>query len=164
MMRPPRFIRHSSWKLCGVVKSRVESSADGDTVMVHMGARIAMHWKELNHTASPKPSLRTSKMSTEGWWMVHTTVRPVSTVLRTARIMIAADRASRPVCHSDSRLCRPVDKFQMPSGSSPNHASSPEVGSSMKTMEGLATSSTAMVSRLRCSTDRPLRPVHGPQD
>ncbi len=29
----------------------------------------------------------------------------------------------------------------------------------MKTMEGLATSSTAMVSRLRCSTDRPLRPA-----
>ncbi len=29
----------------------------------------------------------------------------------------------------------------------------------MKTMEGLATSSTAMVSRLRCSTLRPLRPV-----
>ena len=28
----------------------------------------------------------------------------------------------------------------------------------MKTMEGLATSSTAMVSRLRCSTLSPLRP------
>ena len=27
---------------------------------------------------------RTSKMSMEGWWMVHTTVRPVLTVLRTA--------------------------------------------------------------------------------
>ena len=40
-------------------------------------------------------------------------------------------------------------------------ACAPEVGSSMKTMEGLATSSTAMVSRLRCSTDRPLRPAHG---
>ena len=34
----------------------------------------------------------------------------------------------------------------------------PEVGSSMKTMEGLATSSTAMVSLLRCSTDSPLWP------
>ena len=41
----------------------------------------------------------TSKMSMEGWWMVHTTVRPVSTVLRTARITIAAARASRPVRH-----------------------------------------------------------------
>ena len=27
----------------------------------------------------------TSKMSMEGWWMVHTTVRPVFTVLRTAQ-------------------------------------------------------------------------------
>lgn len=35
----------------------------------------------------------------------------------------------------------------------------PEVGSSMKTMEGLATSSTAMVNRLRCSTLRPLCPA-----
>ena len=34
----------------------------------------------------------------------------------------------------------------------------PEVGSSMKTMEGLATSSTAIVSLLRCSTDKPVRP------
>lgn len=31
-----------------------------------------------------------------GWWMVHTTVRPVSTVFRTARITIAAARASNP--------------------------------------------------------------------
>ena len=35
----------------------------------------------------------------------------------------------------------------------------PEVGSSMKTMEGLATSSTAIVRRLRCSTLRPYIPV-----
>lgn len=34
----------------------------------------------------------------------------------------------------------------------------PEVGSSIKTAEGLATSSTAMVRRLRCSTLRPLVP------
>ena len=34
----------------------------------------------------------------------------------------------------------------------------PEVGSSMKTMEGLATSSTAIVRRLRCSTLRPYMP------
>ena len=40
---------------------------------------------------------RTSKMSMDGWWMVHTTVRPVSTVLRTVRMTMAAARASRPV-------------------------------------------------------------------
>ena len=34
----------------------------------------------------------------------------------------------------------------------------PEVGSSMKTMEGLETSSTATVRRRRCSTDSPLKP------
>ena len=73
---------------------------------------------------------RTSKMSMDGWWMVHTTVRPVSTVLRTARMTMAAARASRPL-----------------------------VGSSMNTIEGLATSSTAMVSRLRCSTLSPFWPV-----
>ena len=39
-------------------------------------------------------------MSMEGWWMVHTTVRPVLTVLRTVRITIAAARASRPTAHS----------------------------------------------------------------
>lgn len=38
----------------------------------------------------------TSKMSMEGWWMVHTTVRPVSTVFLTVRITMAAARASRP--------------------------------------------------------------------
>ncbi|KAK3005014.1 hypothetical protein RJ639_016131 [Escallonia herrerae] len=37
-------------------------------------------------------------------------------------------------------------------------ASKPVVGASMKIMEGLATSSTAIVSRLRCSVDRP-KPV-----
>ncbi|KAH0450072.1 hypothetical protein IEQ34_020764 [Dendrobium chrysotoxum] len=37
-------------------------------------------------------------------------------------------------------------------------ASSPEVGSSMNIIEGLATSSTAIVSRLRCSVDNPLTP------
>lgn len=36
--------------------------------------------------------------------------------------------------------------------------STPEVGSSMKTMEGFATSSTAMVNRFRCSTDKPSTP------
>ena len=38
----------------------------------------------------------TSKMSMAGWWMVHAIVRPVSTMLRTTRITIAAARASRP--------------------------------------------------------------------
>ncbi len=38
------------------------------------------------------------------------------------------------------------------------HRDRPEVGSSMKTMEGLDTSSTAMVRRFLCSTDRPLTP------
>ncbi len=33
-----------------------------------------------------------------------------------------------------------------------------KVGRTMKMMDGLATSSTAMVRRLRCSTERPLRP------
>ncbi|KFM28431.1 Coatomer subunit beta-1 [Auxenochlorella protothecoides] len=37
-------------------------------------------------------------------------------------------------------------------------ASRPDVGSSMKTTEGLATSSTARVRRLRCSTDSPDTP------
>lgn len=35
--------------------------------------------------------------------------------------------------------------------------SSPDVGSSRKRMRGLVTSSTAMVTRLRASVDRPLR-------
>jgi hypothetical protein len=46
----------------------------------------------------------------DGWWMVTTTVRPLSPTLRTARITMAAARASRPL-----------------------------VGSSMKMAEGLAT-------------------------
>lgn len=61
--------------------------------------------------------------------MVQTTVLPVSTTFLTALITIAAALASKP-----------------------------EVGSSMNMMEGLATSSTAIVSRLRCSVDKPLAP------
>ncbi|KAJ7568417.1 hypothetical protein O6H91_01G032100 [Diphasiastrum complanatum] len=61
--------------------------------------------------------------------MVQTTVLPVSTVFLTVLITIAAARASRP-----------------------------EVGSSMKMMEGLATSSTAIVNRLRCSVESPVTP------
>ncbi|KAK4590503.1 hypothetical protein RGQ29_020880 [Quercus rubra] len=37
-------------------------------------------------------------------------------------------------------------------------ASNPEVGSSMKSMEGLATNSTAIVSLLHCSVERPFTP------
>uniref|UniRef100_A0A7C9D2K3 Uncharacterized protein n=1 Tax=Opuntia streptacantha TaxID=393608 RepID=A0A7C9D2K3_OPUST len=37
-------------------------------------------------------------------------------------------------------------------------ASSPEVGSSMKMIDGLATSSTAIVSLFRCSVERPFTP------
>ncbi|KAF4372423.1 hypothetical protein F8388_027096 [Cannabis sativa] len=37
-------------------------------------------------------------------------------------------------------------------------ASNPEVGSSMNTIEGFATSSTAMVNLFRCSVERPLTP------
>ncbi|KAK2976353.1 hypothetical protein RJ640_014184 [Escallonia rubra] len=58
-----------------------------------------------------------------------TTVRPVSTVFLTVRITIAAALAS-----------------------------SPDVGSSMKMIEGLATNSTAIVSLFLCSVDRPSTP------
>ncbi|MFS7906156.1 hypothetical protein Hanom_Chr01g00055971 [Helianthus anomalus] len=61
--------------------------------------------------------------------MVQTTVLPVSTVFLTALMTIAAALAS-----------------------------SPEVGSSMKIIEGLATSSTAIVSRFLCSVDKPVTP------
>jgi hypothetical protein len=37
-------------------------------------------------------------------------------------------------------------------------ASNPDVGSSMKIIEGFATSSTAIVNLLRCSVDRPFTP------
>ncbi|WVZ91813.1 hypothetical protein U9M48_037937 [Paspalum notatum var. saurae] len=40
----------------------------------------------------------------------------------------------------------------------PTRASKPVVGSSINIMEGLATSSTAIVSLLRCSADRPVAP------
>ena len=43
-----------------------------------------------------KRGLRTSKMSTEGWWMVQVMVRPVSTMFRTTRITTAAALASSP--------------------------------------------------------------------
>lgn len=61
--------------------------------------------------------------------MVQTTVLSVSTTFLTLLMTTAAALASKPV-----------------------------VGSSTKMMEGLATSSMAMVSRLRCSVDGPLTP------
>ena len=61
--------------------------------------------------------------------MVQTTVLPVSVIFFTALITIAAALASNPV-----------------------------VGSSMNMIEGLATSSTAIVSLLRCSVVKPLTP------
>lgn len=68
-------------------------------------------------------------MSMLGWWMVQTTVLPVSTTFFTARITIAAALASKP-----------------------------EVGSSINIIDGLETSSTAIVRRFRCSVDKPLTP------
>jgi len=56
-------------------------------------------------------------------------VLPVSTAFLTVLITIAAALASRP-----------------------------EVGSSMKIIEGLATSSTAIVNRFLCSVDSPVTP------
>ena len=70
-----------------------------------------------------------SNMSILGWWLVQTIVLPVSATFVIARMTMAAALASNPV-----------------------------VGSSMKIMEGFATSSTAIVSRLRCSVDKPLTP------
>lgn len=64
-----------------------------------------------------------------GWWMVQTIVLPVSATFFAARTTIAAALASKP-----------------------------DVGSSMNIIDGLETSSTAIVSLLRCSVDRPLSP------
>ncbi|KAI5060770.1 hypothetical protein GOP47_0025190 [Adiantum capillus-veneris] len=61
--------------------------------------------------------------------MVQTIVLPVSTAFRMVLMTMAADLAS-----------------------------SPDVGSSMKMIDGFVTSSTAIVSRLRCSVERPLNP------
>ena len=74
-------------------------------------------------------SSKDSKMSMLGWWIVHTIVRPVFTIFLTVLITIAAALASNP-----------------------------DVGSSMNTIEGLATSSTAIVNLFRCSVDKPSTP------
>lgn len=68
-------------------------------------------------------------MSMLGWCIVQTAVLLVSTVFRTTHIMTAA-----------------------------THASSPDVGSSMKIVEGFATSSTAMVKRFLGYVDKPVLP------
>jgi len=68
-------------------------------------------------------------MSMLGWCIVQTVVLPVATTFFTARITTAAARASKP-----------------------------DVGSSINIIDGLETSSTAMVSLLRCSVDKPLWP------
>ena len=62
------------------------------------------------------------KISLDGWWMVQTMVRCMLATARTQRMTTAAAWPS-----------------------------SPEVGSSMKITAGLATSSTSMLRRLRCS-------------
>ena len=61
------------------------------------------------------------KISADGWWMVQMIVRCMLATARTQRMTTAAAWPS-----------------------------SPEVGSSMKMTLGLATSSTAMLRRLRC--------------
>ncbi len=78
---------------------------------------------------SLQTSSKASKMSMLGWCIVQTTVLPLSTVFRTVRMTIAAARAS-----------------------------SPDVGLSMNIIEGLATSSTAIVSHFLCSVDSPVLP------
>ena len=75
-------------------------------------------------------------MSMLGWCIVHTIVRPVFTIFLTVLITIAADLASNPV-----------------------------VGSSIKTIDGFATNSTAMVNLFLCSVDKPStpgRPINAP--
>ena len=74
-------------------------------------------------------SSNASKISILGWWIVQITVLPVSTMFFAALITIAAALASKP-----------------------------DVGSSINIIDGLETSSTAIVSRLRCSVDKPLIP------
>jgi hypothetical protein len=60
---------------------------------------------------------------------VHTTILPVFTVFRTVLITISAALEARP-----------------------------EVGSSMKMIEGLATSSTGIVNHFICSVESPFTP------
>lgn len=68
-------------------------------------------------------------MSMLGWWMVQTVVLPVATTFFTTRMTIEAALASKP-----------------------------DVGSSINIIDGLETSSTAIVSLFCCSVDSPLWP------
>jgi len=68
--------------------------------------KYSMRWSELTPSwplkmvspprFSSSSSSKDSKMSMLGWWMVHTMVLPVLTMLRTVRITMAAALASRP--------------------------------------------------------------------
>lgn len=58
-----------------------------------------VQWRLLYHLMQLKgvfDQMCTWKISRLGWWMVHTTVRPVRTVFFTVLITMAAARASRP--------------------------------------------------------------------
>ena len=98
-------------------------------------------------------------------------VRPVLTMFRAQRMTMAAARASRPAtCERPSAAAihaihrtEAVHRGEgLPEAARTCNLAirraAPEVGSSMNTMEGLATSSTAIVSRFLASTERPLTP------
>ena len=59
-------------------------------------AREARRHPARGHPAAASQRRRTLKTSQEGWWMVHTTQRPVLVMRRTARMTMAAARASSP--------------------------------------------------------------------
>ena len=63
---------------------------------------------------SSSSSSKASKMSMLGWWMVHTMVLPVLTMLRTVRITMAAARASRPALTSLHSACPACSKSNSP--------------------------------------------------
>ena len=63
-----------------------------------------------------------------------------------------------PVEDDRSRVRKQMSCRARKAESKAEKSAAPVVGSSMKMMEGLATSSTAMVRRLRCSTLRPVLP------
>ena len=119
MTCPPLFISSSCRQKWCWVEER-----NGDSMTIIPVRSIRYKTMKLRNTSS-----NASKMSMLGWWMVQTTVRPVSTVFLTVHITTAAALASRPV-----------------------------VGSSMKRMEGLATNSTATVSLFLCSVESPCIP------
>ena len=94
------------------------------------GTKMVSNCQQIQkHKKCMPTSSKASKISILGWCIVQTTVLPVSTVFRTVRITMAAALASKP-----------------------------EVGSSMKIIDGFATSSTAIVRRFLCSVDNPVEP------